>query len=106
MAVRAEIFELQEPWKTPIGASVALHCFGFAAILLVGGLSGRGESWGGSDNGQGAMSATLVSSAIPLPSQPTEKQNVLATENKGLSQPVPKPKAELPDAIPITDKQV
>ncbi len=106
MAVRAEIFHLEEPWKGPVGISVALHGLAFAAVLLIGGLTGRGDSWGGSENGQGAMSATLVSSAIPLPSQPTEKKNVLATESKGLSQPEPKPKAEVPDAIPIPDKHV
>jgi periplasmic protein TonB len=106
MAVRAEIFDLQEPWRGPVGLSVALHGLGFAAVLLVGGLTGRGESWGGSENGQGTMSATLVSSAIPLPSKPAEKENVLATENPGLSRPEPKPQAEEAEAIPIPEKQV
>ena len=47
------------------------------------------------------MSATLVSS-IPLPNPPTQTQNVLANESKGLAQSPPQetPKPE-PEAIPI-----
>ena len=53
----------------------------------------RGESWGGTTGGGGAMSATLVSS-IPLPKPPTETQNVLANESKGLAESKPKETAE------------
>ncbi len=50
------------------------------------------------------MSATLVSS-IPLPTPPTQTQNVLANESKGLAQSKPKetPKEE-PKAIPIPER--
>jgi protein TonB len=85
--------------------SVALHGALFA-LALFGYLipSGRGESWGGTSGGGGAMSATLVSS-IPLPTPPTQAQNVLANQSKGLAQSKPKetPKEE-PKAIPIPER--
>ncbi len=67
--------------------------------------SGRGENWGGTEGGGGAMSATLVTS-VPLPAQQAPAENVLANESKGLSQSQPKeePKVEEPEAIPIPDR--
>src|ERR1035441_7204192 len=74
-----------------------------SVLVLFGYLipSTRGENWGGTGGTGGAMSATLVSS-IPLPVPPTQTQNVLANESKGLTQSPPKeiPKEE-PKAIPI-----
>jgi protein TonB len=82
--------------------SLALHGALFA-LALFGYLlpSTRGENWGGTTSGGDAMSATLVSS-IPLPNPPTQTQNVLANESKGLAQSPPQetPKPE-PEAIPI-----
>lgn len=49
------------------------------------------------------MGATLVSS-VPLPANPEQTTNVLATESKGLSQSQPKVQEQEPDAIPIADK--
>ncbi len=49
------------------------------------------------------MGATLVNS-VPLPANPTQTTNVLATESKGLSQSQPKVEEKEPDAIPIADK--
>ena len=69
----------------PLIGSVALHVALFA-LALFGYLIpfGRGESWGGTTGGGGAMSATLVTS-IPLPAPQTQTQNVLANESKGLT---------------------
>ena len=100
------IFEYREPWESGIAASLMLHGALVVGALLAGYYSGgHGENWGGSVSGE-SMSATLVSSAIPLPSTPTEKQNVLATESKGLSQSEPvKETAPEPEAVAIPDKQ-
>jgi periplasmic protein TonB len=102
MAADIDIFPTEGNVRGPLIGSVALHVALFA-LALFGYLlpSGRGESWGGTLGGGGAMSATLVSS-IPLPTPPTQTQNVLANESKGLAQSKPKetPKEE-PKAIPI-----
>lgn len=99
------IFEYHEPWKSGVAASCALHGFLVVTAVLAGIVAGRhGENWGGSATGE-SMSATLVSSAIPLPAQPTKTESVLATENKGLSQTEPVKKTAVePDAVPIPDK--
>jgi protein TonB len=102
MAADADIFPQEHYTRLSIFGSAALHTVLFA-LAIFGNLipSGRGESWGGTEGGGGAMSATLVSS-IPLPNAQPEAQNVLANESKGLSQPQQKevPKEE-PQAIPI-----
>jgi protein TonB len=63
---------------------------------------GRRESWGIGGTGD-AMGVTLVNT-VPLPANPTETQNVLANESKGVSQSLPKVEEKEPDAIPIPDK--
>ncbi len=92
--------------RGPLIGSVALHVALFA-LALFGYLipSRRGESWGGTTGGGGAMSATLVSS-IPLPGRRPQTQNVLANESKGLtqSQAEGEPKEE-PKAIPIPERE-
>ena len=95
------IFEYREPWESGVAASLMLHGVLVVGVVLAGYYSGgHGENWGGSVSGE-SMSATLVSSAIPLPSTPTEKPNVLATESKGLSQSEPvKETAPEPEAAP------
>jgi biopolymer transport protein TolR len=60
------------------------------------------EGWG-SGGGGDAMGATLVSS-VPLPANPAETTNVLATESKGLSKSQPMVQEKEPEAIPIPDK--
>ena len=106
MAADADIFPQSGNLRSPLVASLALHGVIFA-LALFGYLipSSRGESWGGTEGGGGAMSATLVSS-IPLPAQPAPVENVLANESKGLSQSKTEetPKVEEPKAIPIPDR--
>lgn len=102
MAASADIFPEAHSSGVSWAGSAVLHAALFA-LALFGYLipSGRGESWGGTEGGGSAMSATLVTS-IPLSNAQPETQNVLANESTGLSQSQPKetPKEE-PMAIPI-----
>lgn len=102
MAATADIWTEQDPLKTPLWVSVALHTGLFALLIFGGFLTWHtGSNWGGTNIGAGGtMSATMVSS-IPLPAkQPSE--NVLANESKGLSQTQPKvEEVPPPEAIPI-----
>ncbi len=106
MAADADIFDGDTSLRSPLIGSCVLHA-GIIALALFGYLipSSRGESWGGTEGGGGAMSATLVTS-VPLPAQQAPTENVLANESKGLSQSEPKeePKVEEPTAIPIPDR--
>ena len=106
MAADVDLFPTEGAVRGPLIGSVVLHAVLFA-LALFGYLipSGRGENWGGTAGGGGAMSATLVSS-IPLPAPQTQTQNVLANQSKGLAQSPPKetPKEE-PKAIPIPERE-
>jgi len=86
--------------------SVALHLAVAGCIVLYAAVAsgGRRETWGIGGTGD-AMGVTLVST-VPLPANPTETQNVLANESKGVSQSLPKAEEKAPEAIPIPDKDV
>jgi protein TonB len=104
MALNAEIFDEREQWKRPLAFSTVLHAALFLSLIGYAWIfGGPKQGWGNGGIGGDAMSATLVSS-IPLPAKP-DATNVLATENKGLTQSEPKPKVEEQDAIPIPDKK-
>ena len=99
-----EIYSEQAQLRRPLAWSLGLHV-AFAAFVLLYAtfIHGfRGEGWG-SGGGGDAMGATLVS-AVPLPANPAETTNVLATESKGLSKSEPKAQEKEPEAIPIPDK--
>jgi periplasmic protein TonB len=106
--MRADVFEIREPWGRPFAASAVLHTLLFGGIFIYATYLGHmnGENWGGATAGQGTISATLVSSAaIPLPQQPVPTENIVANESPGLTQSQPKvePIPE-PEAIPIPEQ--
>jgi len=104
MSANAEIYFEHDRWGRNLGWSVVLH-IGVAASIVAYAIfapAGRSGTWGAGGGGE-AIGVTLVST-VPLPASPTETQNVLANESKGLSQSLPKPKEEAPEAIPIPDK--
>jgi len=105
MQADAEIFFEHGKLGRPLAISVGLHLGLTGLIVLVSMLPGRhGDMWGGGGGGE-AIGVSLVST-IPLPSSPTQTQNVLANESKGLTKSQPKEKENEPDAIPIPDKNV
>ena len=90
--------------RRPLAWSLGLH-LAFAALVVLYAMfiqGFRGAGWG-SGGGGDAMGATLVS-AVPLPANPAETSNVLATESKGLSKSLPAVQEKEPEAIPIPDK--
>lgn len=102
----ADIYNERETFTPPLAISVALHGVLFASILIYGAIINRdsGNTWGGDSFGGDAISASIVSS-IPIPRAPSESENIVANESKGLTQSLPKieEKPE-PEAVPIPDK--
>lgn len=105
MAAITNIYSEHGQLSRPLAWSLGLH-LAFAAFVVVYAtyIQGfRGQGWG--SGGGEAMGATLVSS-VPLPANPTEKTNVVATESKGLTKSEPIIEEVEPEAIPIPDKNV
>jgi len=98
-----------EPVFAPAAGSLLLHgalAGGLVAFGILGGLFHH-NSWGNPGSG-GAIQVSLVSSALPLPSDEPPNQNVLATEtpSKAPEEQAPKAKqAEDLTAIAISGKQ-
>jgi periplasmic protein TonB len=104
MAANAEIYFEHDRWGPALAWSVGLHV-GIVGFMLIFSLifsRGGGETWGAGGGGE-AIGATLVST-VPLPANPTQTQNVLANESKGLTQSQPKVQEKEPDAIDIQGK--
>jgi protein TonB len=99
-----EIFFEHDRWGRNLSWSAGLHIGVAGAILLfaVFAPGSNGGSWG-SGGGGDAIGVTLVST-VPLPATPTDKQNVLANDSKGLAQSKPQAEDKTPDAIAIPDK--
>src|SRR5580700_5220059 len=104
METNAEIFFEHDRWGHNVAWSVALHVLVAGSILLYAAVAsgGRRETWGIGGTGD-AMGVTLVST-VPLPANPTQTQNVLANDSKGVSQSLPRVEEKEPEAIPIPDK--
>jgi protein TonB len=104
METNAEIFFEHDRWGHNVAWSVALHVVVAGCIVLYAAVAtgGRRETWGIGGTGD-AMGVTLVST-VPLPANPTQTQNVLANDSKGISQSLPKAEEKEPEAIPIPDK--
>jgi protein TonB len=98
-----------EPIGAPAAGSLALHGALAASLLLYGILNGffHHGLWGNPGAG-GAIQVTLVSNALPLPSDQPPNQNVLATETPSQApvEPTPQAKQAVDEtAIPIAGKQ-
>jgi periplasmic protein TonB len=111
--MRADVFEIREPWRGPLTVSAIMHAALFGGIIGYAVFLGHsGENWGGAAAGEGAMSATLVSSAaIPLPRPQVPAQNIVANDSPGVTQsqpkvePIPEPKAiPIPETIKAKPK--
>src|ERR1700716_4634102 len=89
--------QLRRPLAWSLGLHLAFAGFVIFYAVFVSGM--RGTGWGSGGGGE-AMGATLVS-AIPLPANPAETTNVLATESKGLAKSQPTVQEKEPEAIPI-----
>ena len=99
-----EIFFEHDRWGRNLAWSAGLHVAVTAAIIGYAFVAhgGGGSNWGAGGGGE-AIGVSLVST-IPLPANPVQTQNVLATESKGLSKSQAKPVVEEPDAIAIAEK--
>ncbi len=104
MAQNAEIFFEHEHWGRALGWSAGFHAAVTALIVLYAVVFGspRGSNWGGGGGGS-AIGVTLVST-VPLPAKPTQSQNVVANESRGVTQSQPKVEEKAPDAIEIQGK--
>ena len=104
MAQNAEIFFERDNWGRALSWSAGFH-LGITALIVLYAVvftGSSGQGWG-SGGGGSAIGVTLVSS-VPLPSAPTQNQNVLANESKGLTKSEPKVEEKEPDAIEIQGK--
>ena len=101
MAANAEIYFERDRWGRALAWSAGLHV-GITVLLLIYSAVFYGTSGDtcGAGGGGEAIGATLVSS-VPLPANPSQSQNVLANQSKGLTQSQPKIQEKEPDAIEI-----
>jgi periplasmic protein TonB len=106
-----DILDQRDGIGSPFVQSTFLHVVIFALLIGYGYLHSffRENEWGSNNTQQGAIQATLVSTAaLPLPQDHPPTDNVLATEN-----PSPAPALEeqateplpLPEAVPIPEQQ-
>jgi periplasmic protein TonB len=106
MAANADIYFEHDRWGRALAWSAGLHVGITAFVLILSMVLSvhTGDTWGAGGGGE-AIGATLVS-MVPLPANPTQSQNVLANESKGLTQSQPKIQNEEkePDAIEIQGK--
>ena len=98
-----------EPVAAPAVGSLALHAALAGSLVLYGIIGGfiHHNLWGSPGSG-GAIQVSLVSNALPLPSDQPPNQNVLATDtpSKAPVEPAPKAKQAVDEtAIPILGKQ-
>jgi len=104
MPASTEIYFEHDRWGLAIAWSAGLHVVITVALLIYAAFvtRGSGGTWGAGGGGD-AIGATLVST-VPLAMSPSQTQNVLANESKGLTQSQPKIQEKEPDAIEIAGK--
>ncbi len=113
MALRSPQIEFQrDPFGKPALGSLLLHIAIFGSLILYAAILAHihGNAWGNRSDTQGAIQATMVSSApaIPLPQDQKPTDQVLATQTPSPAPAPPAPqatKAEAQDSIPIPSKQ-
>ena len=98
-----------DPIGAPAAGSLALHGLLFGSLLLYGVVNGFFHHllWGNPGSG-GVIQVSLVSSALPLPSDQPPNKNVLSTEtpSQAPAEPTPKAKQAVDEsAIPFSGKQ-
>src|SRR5271156_2449655 len=95
---------------SPFAKSTLMHVIVFGSLIGYGFLHNlfHGSEWGANSFQQGAIQATLVSTAaLPLPQDHPPTDNVLATETPSVAPELEQQKQEplpLPDALPIPEK--
>jgi len=104
MPASTEIYFEHDRWGRALAWSAGFHVALVAVMLTYTAFvtRGSGETWGAGGGGE-AIGATLVST-VPLATNPSQAQNVLANESKGLTQSQPKIEEKEPDAIEIQGK--
>ena len=104
MAANADIYFEHDAWGRPLAWSAVLHGAVLALMLVYSVVfyGTSGDTWGAGGGGE-AIGATLVST-VPIAATPTQSQNVLANESKGLTKSEPKVEEKEPDAIEIQGK--
>src|ERR1700733_240102 len=105
-----ELLDQPDGIGSPFAQSTILHVLIFAALIGYGYVHNllHGSEWGANSFQQGAIQATLVSTAaFPLPQDHPPTDNVLATETPSVAPALEEQKQEpipLPDALPIPEK--
>jgi TonB family protein len=97
----AEAIQTHEQSLTgPLVWSIMFHSVLFGSLAVSTLVSHRGDNWGGSAGGGGAISVKLVGGqqAIPLPIPEVVTENRVADETKGLYKAEPPPKVKEPPA--------
>ena len=104
MAANADIYFEHDRWGRALAWSAGLHVgiivalLGYSAVFY----GTSGGTWGAGGGGE-AIGATLVTT-VPIAANPSQTQNVLANESKGLSKSQDKIEEKEPDAIEIQGK--
>ena len=105
-----EILDQPDGIGSPFAKSTVMHVLVFAGLIGYGYVHNllHGNEWGANSFQQGAIQATLVSTAaLPLPQDHPPTDNVLATETPSVAPALEEQKQEpipLPDALPVPEK--
>src|ERR1700760_458696 len=106
-----DILEQPDGLRSPFAQSLLLHALLAGSLFAYGYVHNMFHSsdWGANAFQQGAIQATLVSTAaLPLPQDHPPTDNVLATETPSVAPALEEQKQEpipLPDAVPIPEKK-
>jgi protein TonB len=106
-----DLLDQPDGMGSPFAKSTLMHVVIFGSLIGYGYLHNmfHGSEWGANSFQQGAIQATLVSTAaLPLPQDDPPTDNVLSTETPSVAPALQEQKTEplpLPDAIPIPEKQ-